>query len=106
MTTEYDAPTLDEYNAKFNRNYKINGFYTETHMDFPCPFCAEPDLFTYHPFTFKPIDNEMGKPHKCPKCERTSQVLIKRSPVETRMEVVQLDGDDIPSYLPFIRRIT
>jgi hypothetical protein len=93
--------TIDEYNALVLENQSITGYGFETTMHLPCPFCAAKDFMVY-----RIIDAEeaMIKGAVCSECKRGAAVEFTVNGPGKQFEFVQTCGDDIPTYLPPIRR--
>lgn len=104
MTTKPCDPVDHEaYMLKFNENYKIEGFGLNVQVSYPCPACSSPD------YLVAPIlgtEAEMKKNHICGVCERSFTCIFHvNTPEETRFEIVQTGGDNMPDYLPQMRRV-
>lgn len=101
MTYEYDPLTLDDYNAKFSANHKIEGFGIENiRQHFPCPCCAEADWKVVGMMSFQ---IEMIVPAQCSWCGRVTHYHIEEPDDATTISWMVLDeGDDPPDYLEHV----
>lgn len=103
----------EEYEALFAANTKIDGYFTETSMQIPCPWCAHPGFQTLSPFQGmvsddeRPgIDDQLALVHTCANCGRSGRNIIIRTEQGVDVEFVQTGGDDPPSWLvPSPRRV-
>jgi hypothetical protein len=95
--------SLDEYNAKYMRNMKMEGFgINGTKMHQPCPFCAEPDFVIFPIFE---MEKHMSRPHTCKSCGRSAKCIFEHVAGGVQMEIVQTGGLEPFPYLPKMRRI-
>ena len=101
-----DPATLDEYNAKAMANSTITGFGADMVTHFPCPGCAAPGWMDF-PITASLNDyRDVQDPASCSECGRTFRFKITQTGGgaaaggSTEGTFVQVDGPDVPSYLP------
>lgn len=102
MTTEFDPKTVAEYNEKAARGTRYSGFGVDTMAHAPCPACAEPDFMSWKILEVK---EATARGAVCAKCGRGFKGLIDESHGGTSIEFVQTQGDDLPEYLPKMRRV-
>jgi hypothetical protein len=95
--------TREEYDAKYTANTKITGGGLDTAMHMPCPGCAEPDWLIIK--VLVDMKEKMAAGAECTHCHRSFRGIYEESPSSTKMELVQTGGDDIPDFLPKIRRV-
>lgn len=98
------APTtVEEFNARYNENYKTEGFgLGNVFCDLPCFFCAAPNFARYEIMEFETI---MTKEHICTECERGAKAIIAHEGETSTLRVVQTCGPDAPDFIaPMIKR--
>lgn len=93
---------LPEYQKRFAAAQSVSGSGLDTTMHMPCPFCAYPNWSNY-----RIVDTEtaMAEERVCQKCGRGAKALFTREGEGVSFEIVQTRGDDIPDFLPKIRRV-
>lgn len=98
-----DPKTVDDYNARAMANAKVEGYgIFGVKQTLPCPGCAAPG---WKSFKIIEVEQVMPEPATCWNCGRTFKVLVSHEGGGTSMEFVQTGGDDVPDYLPPIRRV-
>lgn len=96
-----DAPDRASYDAKYKANTKIEGYGLDVATVAPCPGCAEPD---WSRWPIADLENAMSKSATCKGCGRSFRGLYVRQGAGVSVEFVQTGGDDLPAYLPPMRR--
>lgn len=93
----------EDYERRFVQNEKVTGYGLDTQVHMPCPACAAADWLVY-----KLLDKDMKKilaaGADCPHCGRGFKVVFQDIGGGSMFEVVQTKGDDLPLYLPKMRR--
>jgi len=99
----HDPRDMQAYEAKVMRSqYVFGAGITGTGMSLPCPGCASPDWLKH---TLLGIDEAYAKGATCKTCGRGFRIIITRpGDGSTRLETVQTAGDELPAYLPPMRR--
>ncbi len=100
-----DPATLEDYNALFNKNSRIEGFGIEGVTQVAaCPFCAAPDWAKWRIMS---VQEDMQQEHKCSHCGRSAKFLMEilDGGAGHQFELVQTGGAEPPDYLPPARRI-
>lgn len=92
---------IDEFNAKYNANTRYSGQGFDTKMHMPCPGCAEPDWLSCRIID---VEEAMAAEHACKACGRAFKTEFRRTSRGVSFEVVQTKGDDLPAFMPKIRR--
>lgn len=96
------APTsLEEYERRFAQSHKVSGHGFGVTVHVPCPACAAPD-FEVHKIIDAASALESGA--TCKECKRGFKAIYTRTRNSVSFEIVQTEGDDLPSWLPPIRR--
>jgi hypothetical protein len=93
---------MEEYQALFMKNMRIEGFGTDVTQVAPCPFCAAPGWARWR-ILF--VQQDMGANCTCAHCGRSAKFLFEDSTDNIRFELVQTGGPPIADYLPPVRRI-
>ena len=92
-----------EYDKKYMENTKLTGTGFNATMNLPCPACAAPGYMSYKMLE---VEEAMKKDTKCTACGRSFRAIIESyGPGSKQIEMVQTGGDDLPDYLPRIRRV-
>lgn len=103
-----EPDSIEQYNARYHKNVRFEGYGLEVRTVLPCPFCAAPDFLVF-PVTAGLSDyKEVQEETKCKECNRSGRnVITKDQHGSIRMEFVQTAGNDPPKWFPFkIRRVT
>lgn len=100
----YQPPTsLEEYTTRFLANQEISGYFTETRMTVPCPFCAFPGFQSYR---ILEVERVMAEEATCSACGRSAKAIVQRSDGGVSFEIVQTGGPEQPEWLePKMRRV-
>ncbi len=94
--------TKSEYLEKFARNQKFSGSGLNTTTHYPCPACAEPEFMTHKVLE---VEETLERGATCRHCKRGFKAIINRTPGGVTFEFVQTQGDDLPDWLPKMRRV-
>lgn len=92
--------TKDEFEARFEANYRIEGFGLGMKIHSPCPFCGAPD---FHVYMFATMMSVMARETVCKECNRGFRAAIKVDANGIDCRPYQTRGDDPPSYIPIAR---
>lgn len=96
-----DPTSLDEYNARYNANTRIEGFGLEVKTHSPCIFCGAPD---WQIWPIADPHSAMRVDTKCEECGRSGKAIIQRTDNMTIAEWVQTGGPDMPAWYPLTFR--
>lgn len=96
-----------EYEKRFAQNQKITGYFADTTMHVPCPFCAAPGFTDWNIYEMATTSDQPMKDEKtCKECGRSGKTLIARGLDGVRAEFVQTGGPEPADWLtPKPRRI-
>lgn len=100
-----DPATLEEYNALYQANTKIEGFGMDVRQVLACPFCCAPGFMTMWVIKHGGPDKALADGATCSACGRSVKGIVDRGPNGVKFEIVQTGGDDPPAYLPPMRRV-
>lgn len=102
--TDSAPNSLDEYNARQNRNNHFTGSGIDgTELHAACPFCASADFMVS-----KIMDTQatMTKGAVCRECGRGAKAIFRQETETTSFEIVQTCGPEQPDWLePKMRRL-
>jgi|SRR5688572_5266892 len=98
-----DPKSREEYERRFNRHQRLEGFGTETTLHMPCPFCAAPDFIVARVVD---VQAALAKGAVCQECGRGMRLeYTYHQPQVLSFEAIQTCGSDAPSYAPPCRRV-
>jgi hypothetical protein len=102
-----DPETLEEYNRLYNERTVYEGHFADATMTVPCPFCCAPSFMRWYilPLKSPDVEKAMSEGAVCSSCGRGMKAIFQRTRSGVSFECVQTRGDDVPSYLPPMRRV-
>jgi hypothetical protein len=93
--------THDEYILLFHAHQRLSGRGFDTTVHMPCPFCAAADWNVYRVVDAR---DALAGERFCAGCKRTTLGTVTKIHDEVHYEMVLLEGDDPPAWMP-MRRI-
>lgn len=96
--SEYKPPTnFEDYNRLCHERNVVDGYGMNVSMCLACPGCAAAGFNKYR---IMHSEEDMQKEATCKECGRSFKCIITHPDEnETRLEVVQTGGPDIPDWL-------
>jgi hypothetical protein len=85
---------MQEFEARFAANQKIDGFGINVTMHMPCPFCAEADFMVY-----KVIETEDATGGTCKACGRSMEIEHTVDGPNRTIRMYQTGGPEQPDWL-------
>jgi hypothetical protein len=99
-----EPKSLEEFDRRFAANTRFEGSGMETTMCLPCPFCAAADFVK---FALLDMSEIVKLEQVCKECDRGCQLEMKAiAHGGVRWEFVLTQGEDIPEFLPQMRRVS
>jgi hypothetical protein len=96
----HEPRNLDEYNRRYHGAFHVEGYGLEVTNHFPCPFCASPEWYVVRLMEF----DRDSPVIPCERCGRSAQLQYDSDGQTSMMRVVQIDGPDLPEWLPLHAR--
>ena len=90
----------DEYEKRYNDNYRLEGYGLTMLVHSPCPFCAAPDFNVY---TLDKMQEATCKETVCRECGRGLRIDYADDGTTLSSRMMQTCGEPGPSYVPIPR---